>query len=116
MRLTDLIDHLLIPRSSDFTNLSDAVTDEMTLLEAITSVSGEARKLGAVITFLDSVTHTWVIYQFHGSIITNWLREDLWSKALGGSTTGSAVSNIDGGRPDSIYTSIPGFDGGGVIN
>lgn len=75
--------------TSDFTNLSKYSEDSYTLGEAIKLVEPVNRRAGQVITFMDSSTGKWAIYQFKGSTASEWLNLQLWDNIL------AVVDNLD---------------------
>ena len=75
--------------TSDFTNLSKYSENSYTLGEAIKLVEPVNRRAGQVITFIDSSTGKWAIYQFKGSTASEWLNLQLWDNIL------AVVDNLD---------------------
>lgn len=67
---------------SDFINLSKSSEDSYTLEEVIKLVEPVNRKAGQVITFMDSSTGDWAIYQFKGDTASEWLNLELWDNIL----------------------------------
>lgn len=76
--LKTLIEKIGKYTTSDFTNLSKYSEDSYTLGEAIKLVEPVNRRAGQVITFMDSSTGKWAIYQFKGSTASEWLNLQLW--------------------------------------
>lgn len=87
--LKTLIEKIGIYTTSDFTNLSKYSGDSYTLGEAIKLVEPVNRRAGQVITFMDSSTGKWAIYQFKGSTASEWLNLQLWDNIL------AVVDNLD---------------------
>lgn len=67
---------------SDFINMSKSSEDSYTLAEVIAKVDPVNRKAGQVITFMDSSTGDWAIYQFKGKTASEWLNTELWDNIL----------------------------------
>ena len=67
---------------SDFVNISKNSEDSYTLSECISKVNPINRKAGQVITFMDSNTGDWSIYQFKGNTASEWLNTELWDNIL----------------------------------
>ena len=83
MRLVDMVNNLLIYRATDFINISEKFNNsEFTLIQAIGKVVTVNRKAGVVITFIDSVTHDWLMYQYKGVDATTWLDTSLWDNIV----------------------------------
>ena len=80
--LKTLIEKIGMYATSDFTNLSKYSEDSYTLGEAIKLVEPVNRRAGQVITFMDSSTGKWAIYQFKGSTASEWLNLQLWDNIL----------------------------------
>lgn len=80
--LKTLIEKIGKYTTSDFTNLSKYSEDSYTLGEAIKLVEPINRRAGQVITFMDSSTGKWAIYQFKGSTASEWLNLQLWDNIL----------------------------------
>ena len=87
--LKTLIEKIGMYTTSDFTNLSKYSEDSYTLVEAIKLVEPVNRRAGQVITFMDSSTGKWAIYQFKGSTALEWLNLQLWDNIL------AVVDNLD---------------------
>ena len=87
--LKTLIEKIGKYTTSDFTNLSKYSEDSYTLEEAIKLVEPVNRRAGQVITFIDSSTGKWAIYQFKGSTASEWLNLQLWDNIL------AIVDNLD---------------------
>lgn len=87
--LKTLIEKMGMYTTSDFTNLSKYSEDSYTLGEAIKLVEPVNRRAGQVITFMDSSTGKWAIYQFKGSTASEWLNLQLWDNIL------AVVDNLD---------------------
>ena len=87
--LKTLIEKIGMYATSDFTNLSKYSEDSYTLVEAIKLVEPVNRRAGQVITFMDSSTGKWAIYQFKGSTASEWLNLQLWDNIL------AVVDNLD---------------------
>ena len=87
--LKTLIEKIGKYTTSDFTNLSKYSEDSYTLGEAIKLVEPVNRRAGQVITFMDSSTGKWAIYQFKGSTASEWLNLQLWDNIL------AVVDNLD---------------------
>ena len=87
--LKTLIEKIGKYTTSDFTNLSKYSEDSYTLGEAIKLVEPVNRRTGQVITFMDSSTGKWAIYQFKGSTASEWLNLQLWDNIL------AVVDNLD---------------------
>lgn len=87
--LKTLIEKIGKYTTSDFTNLSKYSEDSYTLGEAIKLVELVNRRAGQVITFMDSSTGKWAIYQFKGSTASEWLNLQLWDNIL------AVVDNLD---------------------
>lgn len=83
----------------DFTNLSKGGGGSYTLEEALDLVNPINRKLGQVITFLDSNTNSWVIYQFKGDSIEDWSDSSMWENVL----TGTGTSGEYADKFDAVY-------------
>lgn len=83
MNLRDFLDNLLLLRASDFVNLSDIYSSKYTLEEAIKAVPLNNRRVGLVITYIDSNTNEWVIYQFTGQHSGDWTVIEYWENILG---------------------------------
>lgn len=67
---------------SDFINMSKSSEDSYTLEEVIIKVDPVNRKAGQVITFMDSSTGDWAIYQFKGKTASEWFNTELWDNIL----------------------------------
>lgn len=80
--LKTLIEKIGKYTTSDFTNLSKYSEDSYTLVEAIKLVEPVNRRAGQVITFMNSSTGKWAIYQFKGSTASEWLNLQLWDNIL----------------------------------
>lgn len=87
--LKTLIEKIGMYTTSDFTNLSKYSEDSYTIGEAIKLVEPVNRRAGQVITFMDSSTGKWAIYQFKGSTASEWLNLQLWDNIL------AVVDNLD---------------------
>ena len=87
--LKTLIEKIGMYTTSDFTNLSKYSEDSYTLGEAIKLVEPVNRRAGQVITFMDSSTGKWAIYQFKGSTASEWLNLQLCDNIL------AVVDNLD---------------------
>ena len=87
--LKTLIEKIGMYTTSDFTNLSKYSENSYTLVEAIKLVEPVNRRAGQVITFMDSSTGKWTIYQFKGSTASEWLNLQLWDNIL------AVVDNLD---------------------
>lgn len=83
MRLIDMVNNLLIYRATDFINVSEKFNNqEFTLSQAIAKIVPINRKAGLLITFIDSVTHDWLIYQYKGADATTWSTISLWDNIV----------------------------------
>lgn len=82
MKLKDLVDNLLLFRASDFINISENFNKTFTLEEAIKFVSPPCRKIGVVITYIDSNLNDWVIFQFKGTSKKDWFSIEYWKSLL----------------------------------
>lgn len=80
--LKTLIEKVGIYTVSDFINLSKSSKDSYTLEEVIKLVEPVNRKAGQVITFMDSSTGDWAIYQFKGDTASEWFNLELWDNIL----------------------------------
>lgn len=80
--LKTLIEKIGMYTTSDFTNLSKYSEDSYTLGEVIKLVGPVNRKAGQVITFMDSSTGDWAIYQFKGNTASEWFNLELWDNIL----------------------------------
>ena len=87
--LKTLIEKIGMYTTSDFTNLSKYSENSYTLGEAIKLVEPVNRRAGQVITFMNSSTGKWAIYQFKGSTASEWLNLQLWDNIL------AVVDNLD---------------------
>lgn len=87
--LKTLIEKIGKYTTSDFTNLSKYSENSYTIGEAIKLVEPVNRRAGQVITFMDSSTGKWAIYQFKGSTASEWLNLQLWDNIL------AVVDNLD---------------------
>ena len=87
--LKTLIEKIGKYTTSDFINLSKYSEDSYTLGEAIKLVEPVNRRAGQVITFMDSSTGKWAIYQFKGNTASEWLNLQLWDNIL------AVVDNLD---------------------
>lgn len=87
--LKTLIEKIGKYTTSDFTNLSKYSENSYTIREAIKLVEPVNRRAGQVITFMDSSTGKWVIYQFKGNTASEWLNLQLWDNIL------AIVDNLD---------------------
>lgn len=67
---------------SDFLNISKSDEDSYTLEGVLDLVAPINRKAGQVITFKDTDTGTWSIYQFKGSDANDWFNLDYWDDIL----------------------------------
>lgn len=67
---------------SDFINLSESDHDYHTLDWVIRQVNPVNRKVGQVITFMNSKTGGWSIYQFKGTTVNEWFNLELWDDIL----------------------------------
>lgn len=82
LSLKDFIEKIGVYTFSDFLNISKSSEDSYTLEEAIALVSPISRKAGQVITFMDSSTGDWAIYQFKGKTASEWFNTELWDNIL----------------------------------
>lgn len=80
--LKTLIEKVGMYTMSDFINLSKSSEDSYTLEEVIKLVEPVNRKAGQVITFMDSSTGDWAIYQFKGNTASEWFNLELWDNIL----------------------------------
>ena len=80
--LKTLIEKVGMYTMSDFINLSKSREDSYTLEEVIKFVEPVNRKAGQVITFMDSSTGDWAIYQFKGDTASEWFNLELWDNIL----------------------------------
>lgn len=80
--LKTLIEKVGMYTMSDFINLSKSSEDSYTLEEVIKLVEPVNRKAGQVITFMDSSTGDWAIYQFKGDTASEWFNLELWDNIL----------------------------------
>lgn len=87
--LKTLIEKIGKYTTSDFTNLSKYSENSYTIGEAIKLVEPVNRRAGQVITFMDSSTGKWAIYQFKGSTASEWLNLQLWDNIL------AVIDNLD---------------------
>lgn len=87
--LKTLIEKIGKYTTSDFINLSKYSENSYTLGEAIKLVEPVNRRAGQVITFMDSSTGKWAIYQFKGNTASEWLNLQLWDNIL------AVVDNLD---------------------
>ena len=79
--LKGLVDQLFQMGVSDFLNITDKYREKnITLDQAIELIPYTARKVGQVITFLDT-NNKWKIYQFRGEL-TQWDQLNLWEDIL----------------------------------
>lgn len=101
LNLKTLIENIESSTSSDFTNLSKGSGGSYTLEEALNLVNPINRKLGQVITFLDSNTNSWVIYQFKGGSIEDWSDSSMWENVLTG-TSGEYANKFDAVYGDDV--------------
>lgn len=75
--IKDLVDQIFKLGVSDFLNVTDKYeASYITLGEAIKLISSGARKVGQVITFLNT-DGNWQVYQFKG-VLNQWNQLDLW--------------------------------------
>ena len=96
MRLVDMVNNLLIYRATDFINISEKFNNsEFTLLQAIGKVVTVNRKAGVVLTFIDSVTHDWLMYQYKGADATTWLDTSLWDNIVAQTDFNSVHTTLD---------------------
>ncbi len=79
INLKALIENIGIYTMLDFINMSKSSEDSYTLEEAINLVEPVNRKIGQVITFIDSSIGGWVIYQFEGNTASEWSNLELWN-------------------------------------
>jgi len=83
MRLVDMVNNLLIYRATDFINVSEKFNNqEFTLAEAIAKIVPVNRKAGVMITFIESITHNWLMYQYKGASAATWLDTSLWDNIV----------------------------------
>lgn len=82
LSLKDFIEKIGVYTFSDFLNISKSSEDSYTLEGAIALVSPISRKAGQVITFMDSSTGDWAIYQFKGKTASEWFNTELWDNIL----------------------------------
>lgn len=82
LSVRDLIHTLGVFTLSDFVNVSKSDEDSYTLGDAVALVPIASRKAGQVITFMDSATGDWSIYQFKGKSAVYWSDLDLWDNIL----------------------------------
>lgn len=80
--LKTFIEKVGIYTVSDFINMSKSSEDSYTLEEVIAIVDPINRKAGQVITFMDSSTGNWAIYQFKGKTASEWFNTELWDNIL----------------------------------
>lgn len=80
--LKTLIEKVGMYTMSDFINLSKSREDSYTLEEVIKFVEPVNRKAGQVITFMNSSTGDWAIYQFKGDTASEWFNLELWDNIL----------------------------------
>lgn len=103
LNLKTLIESVESSISSDFTNLSKGGGGSYTLEEALDLVNPINRKLGQVITFLDSNTNSWVSYQFKGDSIEDWSDSSMWENVLTGTgTSGEYADKFDAVHGDNV--------------
>ena len=75
--IKDLVDQIFKLGVSDFLNVTDKYeASYITLNEAIKLIPSRARKVGQVITFLNT-DGNWQVYQFKG-VLNQWNQLDLW--------------------------------------
>ena len=67
---------------SDFLNISKSDEDSYTLEGVLDLIAPINRKAGQVITFKDTDTGTWSIYQFKGNDANDWFDLDYWDDIL----------------------------------
>ena len=80
--LSSFIKNIGVYVASDFLNISKSNEDSYTLEDAIASVVPIDRKAGQVITFMDSISGDWAIYQFKGKTSSEWFNIELWDNIL----------------------------------
>ena len=81
MNLTSLLNNLILSKASDFINVSQE-GEKYNITEAINALPATYKKVGAVITFIDSYWNSWVIYQYKGLTIDNWSDSKYWNNIL----------------------------------
>ena len=84
--ILDLINNIFPFKSLGFINISNAIEHKFTLEEAISAILPPNRKSGLVITFFDKNLNTWVIYQYRGVYVRDWLNLELWEELFDGNS------------------------------
>lgn len=80
--IKDLIEQLFLLGVSDFLNVTNKYDSEyITLSEAISLIPHRSRKIGQVITFLNTEGE-WNMYQFKGEKVNQWNNTNLWDNLL----------------------------------
>ena len=82
LRLKTFIEKVGAYTISDFLNISKNSEDSYTLKEVLSLVDSVNRKAGQVITFMDSDSGDWAIYQFKGKSSKDWFNTELWDNIL----------------------------------
>lgn len=83
--MPSLANSLLLHSDIHFVNISfteDGKIIPYNLEGAITSIPENNHRIGQVITFFDSTTKQWVVYQFKGTDINQFQDTDYWEKLL----------------------------------
>lgn len=76
--IKELANQLNLLANSDFINVSESYKIKyIELIEAISKVPYRARKLGQIITFLDT-QGVWKIFQYEGESLETWNNTSLW--------------------------------------
>lgn len=69
-----------LEKTYDFLNLSKESNSPISLETAINKIPATNKRLGLVITFVDSSDGEWAIYQFIGTSLSSWTDAKLWKK------------------------------------
>ena len=83
--ITALIDSIVTSERSDLLNVSffaGGLVKPLSLKEAVANVKNKHKKAGLLITFFDSATKQWVVYQYKGTKFKDFYDLTKWKKLL----------------------------------
>ena len=83
--ITSLIDSIITSERSDLLNVSyfaGGLVQPLSLKEAVANVKNKHKKAGLLITFFDSITKQWVVYQYKGTKFKDFYDLTKWKKLL----------------------------------
>lgn len=76
------ISELISDPISDFYNLSSATGESYILSNAIQGIPEKLKKLGLVVTFIDTISGRWVSHQYIGNDLSYWTNENYWINVI----------------------------------